>query len=169
MNHQWSSKHSFVINHRQRNVIINNVCFGILIADKHLLYLQIKHLQCICIFIINSSGYVHVCHLSPSSMDIIHGWGFSIHKWNSWRTFSSTDEVPPSMDDIHRWHFHLWMRLTDPCMELSSIRFCSFFIAILDKIGNLFGQNVMDDNSILGLANPFPGWKCHPWMEKLDL
>ena len=91
-------------------------------------------------------GPVHFHHLSSSSMDVIHWWGFSIHGWHPLMTLSSMD---------------------DPWMELSSVRFCSYFTkfwVILAKIGNLCEQNGMDDNSIHGWRNIIQLEKPHPWM-----
>ena len=80
-------------------------------------------------------GPVHFHHLSSSSMDVIHGWGISVHGWHSWTTLSSLDEVHLSMDDILRWNLHPWMRFAHPRMELSIIRFCWCFTKFLSNFG----------------------------------
>ena len=53
------------------------------------------------------NGSVHVHLLSSSSLDVIHGWGSSIHGW------------------------HPQMRFLYPWMELSSVRFFSCFTKFL--------------------------------------
>ena len=126
----------------------------------------------------HDNGSVHVLHLSSSSVDVIHGWGFSIHGWHSQMTLSSMGEVSPSMDDIHGWHFypwmrfiHSWMRFIHPCMELSSVTFWSYRLLILTKIAPNFvkrEQNLINDKSIHGWENLIHEWKCHLWISSMD-
>ena len=108
-------------------------------------------------------GSVHILHLSCSFVDVIHGWGFF----------------------IHRWHFHPWIMFLHPwmtstydtlihglhCQPLDFAHFLQSFEAILAKIHpwmRFVHQRILAKvaSKLCKSLAKSNGWKFSPWMSK---
>ena len=87
------------------------------------------------IIVITLRGTLLVHHLLPSSILFIHAWYPGMKEQS---IIITMDEIFSSLNNYDIEKFYPWITSFHPCMELSSITFCSNVKAILAKLSKIF-------------------------------
>ena len=115
--------------------------------------------------LMQSQGFL-IKELRNQNLELFNFWmKFRImNQSDPWMWFLHPWMKPSSMDDIHRWHFHPWMRFFHPCMECSSVTFCSHRLPILAKFTPKLCKTFTKFDR-WQFHPQMTEWKCHLWMQ----